>query len=88
MKAYGDSQGITLFILNHGTSCFTPEKQTQHPPNTKQGGPRTSLDVLKKRKINLFLLLGFEPQTVQLTVILTTLLWLPLHQLLPVLKNK
>jgi hypothetical protein len=49
---------------------------------------RTSLDIHEKRKINLFPLLEFEPQTVKLTVILTTLLWLPLHQLLPILKKQ
>jgi hypothetical protein len=51
-------------------------------------GSETSLDVPEKRKINLFPLLGFDPETVQLTVILTTLLWLVLHQLIPLLKNK
>jgi hypothetical protein len=51
-------------------------------------GSETSLDVPEKRKINLFPLLGFEPQTVQLTVILTILLWLVLQQLIPLSKNK
>jgi hypothetical protein len=51
-------------------------------------GSETSLNVPEKRKINLFLLLGFESQTVHLTVNLTTLLWLLLHQLIPISKNK